>query len=205
MNKKLNKKLNSKMGVDYMVKVSVLSVLAFLIMLIEIPLPFTPEFLKIDLSDLPSLVASFAMGPVAGVAVQLLKNILKIALRGTNTLFVGELANFLVGSVYVVIASLIYRRRKTKSSAVVGLALATLLMAVFASLLNYTVLLPFYAKVYGVPLEAYVDMAKSVNSYVVDLRSFIIFGIFPFNVLKGILIAIVGYPIYSRLKMAIER
>lgn len=188
-----------------MVKVSVLSVLAFLIMLIELPLPFTPEFLKIDLSDLPSLVASFAMGPVAGILVQLLKNILKIALRGTNTLFVGELANFLVGSIYVVVASLIYRRKRTKGAAVKGLVLATLLMSVFASAANYFVLLPFYAKVYGVPLEAYVDMAKSVNAYVVDLRSFIVFGIFPFNFVKGVLIAIVGYPVYTRLRMAIER
>ncbi|OHW61587.1 riboflavin transporter RibU [Andreesenia angusta] len=201
----MNKRINSRMGVDYMVKVSVLSVLAFLIMLIELPLPFTPEFLKIDLSDLPSLVASFAMGPVAGILVQLLKNILKIALRGTNTLFVGELANFLVGSIYVVVASLIYRRKRTKGSAVKGLVLATLLMSVFASAANYFVLLPFYAKVYGVPLEAYVDMAKSVNAYVVDLRSFIVFGIFPFNFVKGVLIAIVGYPVYTRLRMAIER
>lgn len=201
----MNKRINSRMGVDYMVKVSVLSVLAFLIMLIELPLPFTPEFLKIDLSDLPSLVASFAMGPVAGILVQLLKNILKIALRGTNTLFVGELANFLVGSIYVVVASLIYRRKRTKGAAVKGLVLATLLMSVFASAANYFVLLPFYAKVYGVPLEAYVDMAKSVNAYVVDLRSFIVFGIFPFNFVKGVLIAIVGYPVYTRLRMAIER
>lgn len=201
----MNKRINNKMGVDYMVKVSVLAVLAFLIMLIELPLPFTPDFLKIDLSDLPSLVASFAMGPVAGVLVQLIKNILKIALRGTNTLFVGELANFLVGSIYVVVASLIYRRKRTKVAAVKGLALATLAMSLFASAANYFVLLPFYAKVYGVPLEAYVDMAKSVNSYVVDLRSFIVFGIFPFNFVKGVLIAIVGYPVYTRLRMAIER
>lgn len=201
----MNKRINNRMGVDHMVKVSVLAVLAFLIMLIELPLPFTPDFLKIDLSDLPSLVASFAMGPVAGVLVQLIKNILKIALRGTNTLFVGELANFLVGSIYVVVASLIYRRKRTKGSAVKGLALATLAMSLFASGANYFVLLPFYAKVYGVPLEAYVDMAKSVNSYVVDLRSFIVFGIFPFNFVKGVLIAIVGYPVYTRLRMAIER
>jgi riboflavin transporter len=197
--------MSKRISTDYMVKISVLSVLSFLIMLVEIPLWFTPEFLKIDLSDLPSLVASFSLGPVAGVVVQLLKNLLKVALRGTNTIFVGELANFIVGSVYVAIAGLIYRKNREKRSAVKGLAVATISMSVFASLLNYFVLLPFYARVYGVPLQFYVDMASSVNAYVIDLRTFIIFGIFPFNMLKGILIAIVGYPVYTRLKPAIER
>lgn len=187
-----------------MIKVAVMGVLSFLIMLIEVPLPITPDFLKIDLSDLPSIVGGFALGPAAAVFTQFIKILLKFALRGTNTAGVGEIANFLVGSIYAVTATLIYRRSRSRKGMVFGLAAGTVVMSVIASILNYTVLLPFYSKAYGLPLTAYVEMASKVNSYVVDLRTFIIFGIFPFNMIKGILVSIVSYPIYRRLKDSIE-
>lgn len=186
-----------------MVRISVLAVISFLLMLIEIPLFFTPEFLKIDISDLPSLVAAFAMGPLAGVIVELLKNILKIAIRGTNTVFIGELANFIVGSIYVVVSSYIYRKSKTKKSAVIGLVFGTISMAVVASIINYFVLIPLYAKLFGWPLEKIIEMAKAVNKFVVDLRTFVIFGVFPFNILKGILVGVLGYPLYMRIRKSI--
>lgn len=196
--------MGKRFNTNYMVKVSVLGVLAFLIMLIEVPSWFTPEFLKMDLSDLPAIIGGFALGPVAGVLVEFIKILLKLAIRGTNTAFVGELANFLVGSIYAVTAALIYRKYRTKKSIVLGLALGTTVMSVVASILNYTILLPFYSKAYGLPLTAYVDMARAVNSFVVDLRSFIVFGIFPFNMLKGIIMSVISYPIYRRLRNSIE-
>lgn len=201
----MNKTMNKRMDTRSLVKIAVLGVIAFLIMLIEVPLWFTPEFLKIDLSDIPAVVGGFALGPVAGIAVELVKNILKLATRGTNTAGVGELANFLVGSIFVVTAAYFYRKNRSKKDIVVGLCLATLFMAVSASLLNYFFLLPFYAKAYGIPLTAYVDMAKSVNSLVVDLRTFIVFGILPFNLLKGVLMSLMAYPVYTRARATLER
>lgn len=186
-----------------MVRLSVLSVIAFLLMLVEIPLFFTPEFLKIDLSDIPALVAAFAMGPIAGVIVELLKNILKLIIRGTNTAFIGELANFVVGSIYVVVSSYIYRKSKTRKSAINGLIVGTIIMAIIASLINYFIMIPLYAKFFGIPLEEIINMAKAVNRYVVDLRTFVIFGIFPFNILKGILVGVIGYPLYMRIRKSI--
>lgn len=188
-----------------MIKVAVMGVVSFLIMLLEVPLPvLTPDFLKIDLSDLPAIVGGFALGPAAGVFIEFVKILLKLAIRGTATAGVGELANFLIGSIYVVTASLIYKKYRSRKGMILGLSAGTIVMSLIASFLNYTVLLPFYSKAYGLPLTAYVDLAKEVNSLVVDLRTFIIFGIFPFNMIKGILVSIVSYPIYRRIKGSIE-
>ncbi|MDO5708157.1 MAG: ECF transporter S component [Andreesenia angusta] len=193
-----------KFNTKYMAKNAVLSVIAFLLMLLEIPLWFTPEFLKMDLSDLPAVIAAFAMGPIAGIIVESIKVILKIGITSTATAGVGELANFLVGSIFSVTAAIIYRKNRNKKNILLGLIAGTVVMSVVASILNYIVLLPFYSKAYGLPLTVIVDMAKSLNSYVVDLRTFIAFGIFPFNIFKGIILTIITYAIYTRVRTSIE-
>ena len=101
-----------------MIKISVLGVLAFLIMFIEIPMWFTPPFLKIDLSDIPALVGAFALGPIAGVAIEFLKNVLHMVLKGTSTMGVGELANFIIGSVFVYTAGILYYKKRNFAAAV---------------------------------------------------------------------------------------
>lgn len=194
-----------KFNTNYMVKIAVMGMLSFFIMLIEIPLPITPEFLKMDLSDLPAIIGGFSLGPLAGILIELLKILLKLAIRGTTTMGVGELANFLVGSIFVIVSVITYKKINSKKGLVLGLFLGTIIMSLVASALNYTVLLPFYSKAYGLPLKTYIDMAKSVNSYVIDLRSFIVFGIFPFNIIKGVIISIISYPIYIRLRDTIEK
>lgn len=120
-----------------MVKISVLGVIAFVLMLLDFPLWFTPPFLKFDLSDVPALIGSFALGPMAGVIVQLVKNLLKILLAGTNTAAIGELANFIVGSVFVYVAGLIYYREKNFKNAIIGLIVGTIAMTVAISIANY--------------------------------------------------------------------
>ncbi|WP_291634992.1 ECF transporter S component, partial [Clostridium sp.] len=131
-----------------LIKISLLSVMAFLLMYIELPLPMFPEFLKIDISDLPALLGAFALGPVAGVTIELFKNILHGALA-TKTAFVGELANFLVGGVLVFVSGHIYKVRKSKGGAIAGLLTGVVCMSLFAAILNYFVILPLYETVLG--------------------------------------------------------
>lgn len=182
-----------------MVKISVLGVIAFILMLLDFPLWFTPPFLKFDVSDVPALIGSFALGPMAGVIVQLVKNLLKILLAGTNTAVVGEIANFIVGSVFAYVAGLIYYKEKTFKNAVIGLVVGTIAMTVAISIANYYIMIPFYAKAYGMPLDKIITISGAVNKYVVDLKSLIIFAVIPFNLLKGVVVSLITILLYKRV------
>ena len=121
-----------------------LSGLGMVLMLLNFPLPIFPTFLKIDFSDAPALVGTFYMGPAAGVLIQLLKNILKVIVEN-NTGGVGELANFLVGTAYVIPLGLIYQKRKDYSGVLWGSILSVLAMTTVAGILNYYVFIPAFA------------------------------------------------------------
>lgn len=179
-----------------LIKVSLLSVIGFLLMYIELPLPLFPEFLKIDVSDLPALVGAFALGPIEGIIIELIKNILH-GLFATKTAFVGELANFIVGSVMVLTAGLVYKNNKNKKSAVIGLAIATVVMSIVAGVSNYYIFLPLYEKVLHIPLAAFVQLAQKINPAITNINSFIIWSIIPFNFIKGIFVSIITAAIYK--------
>jgi riboflavin transporter len=180
-----------------LVKISVLSVMAFIIMLFEMVVPFFPAFLKMDFSDVPALLGSFALGPVAGVVIQLLKNILHIALKGSITGGVGELGNFLVGSIFVFTAGIIYQIKKDKKHAILGMIAASIAMAIAGALANYYLLIPFYAKI--MPIETIINMGTAVNPNIISIKSLVLFGVTPFNLLKGIIISIVVALIYKKI------
>jgi len=187
-----------------LIKISLLSVIAFLIMYIELPLPMFPEFLKIDISDLPALLGAFALGPVAGVTIELFKNILH-GLLATKTAFVGELANFLVGGVLVFISGYIYKAHKSKGGAIGGLLTGVVVMSIFAGVLNYFVILPLYETVLGFPITAVVGMGTLINHNITNLNSFIIWMIIPFNLLKGVIISVLTLALYKRVSPILHK
>lgn len=186
-------------NLNKMIKISLLSVMAFILMFLEFPLPIFPNFLQIDLSDLPALLGTFALGPVAGVFIELFKNVLHIVFKGTQTGFVGEFANFLVGSIFVVTAGIIYRIKKSRKTAVLGLLAGTVIMSLCASVLNYAVLLPLYAKAFKAPIEAFVGMGAAINSNIRSVKDLVLLSILPFNLLKGIIVSLITFPIYKNV------
>ena len=194
-----------KLTTNEMTKVAILSVMAFLIMFIETPLWFTPEFLKIDLSDIPALIGAFALGPMIGVIIELVKNMLNIALTGTITGGIGELANFLIGSTFVYTAAYIYHKNKSLKSAVIGMLVGSLMMTIIAALANYYILIPMYAKIYGAPVEYFVELGAKLNSLIVDFKSFIFFAIVPFNIFKGVVVSIITIPLYKRISPILHK
>ena len=187
-----------------LIKISLLSVMAFLLMYIEIPLPIFPDFLKIDVSDLPALLGAFALGPVAGVIIELFKNILHGMLAG-KTAFVGELANFLVGGCLVYVAGYVYKMRKSKNGAIVALLIGTVVMSIFAGILNIYVILPLYEKVLSFPVTVVVKMGTAINPKIVDLNSFILWSIIPFNLLKGLVVSVVTLALYKRVSPLLHK
>lgn len=188
-----------------MVKISVLAVIALILMLLDFPLWFAPTFLKFDISDVPALIGSFALGPMAGVLVQLVKNLLNLLVEGSGTGGVGEFANFLVGSIYVYTAGLFYYKNKTFKNAIIGMIIGVLAMTISISIINYYFMIPFYAKLFGLPIDKIVAMGSAVNKYVVDFKTLILYAVVPFNLFKGIIVTLVTLLIYKRVSPILHK
>ncbi|MBC8590052.1 ECF transporter S component [Wansuia hejianensis] len=186
-----------------MVKVSVLGVISMVLMFFDLSVWFAPSFLKLDISDLPALIGSFAMGPMAGVLVQLLKNLLNLLIEGSMTGGVGELSNFLVGSTLVYISGLVYYKNKSFKRAVLGLGIGVLVMTFFASLSNYFVVFPLYSKL--MPLDQIIEAASLVNRFVVDYKTLILYAVVPFNLLKGTVVSIITLLVYKRVSPILHK
>ena len=131
MNNQQNKNLNK------FIKISLLGAIAVVLMYFDFPLPFLPfPWLKIDLSDIPALMGAFAFGPMAGVVIELLKNLLILLVKGTGTGFVGEIANFIVGVSLVAPAAWVYHRNKSKKTALLGMLLGALCIEIVGIVAN---------------------------------------------------------------------
>jgi len=185
--------------------IAMFAAIASVLMLIEIPLFFAPPFYKIDLSEIPILICTFYLGPVAGVVCELLKILLKLLMKGTTTAFVGDFANFFVGCALVLPASIVYHVKKSRKSAIVGLVTGTLVMTVFGSFFNGVYLLPKFSQLYGMPLEAIIAMGTEVNGAIHSVSTLVLFAVVPFNVLKGIVVSFVTLILYKRVEKLLFR
>ncbi len=192
-------KNESRVGVRTMVKIGMLSAVAVVLMAFEIPLPFAPAFYKIDFSEVPVLVGCFAMGPLAGAAIELVKILLHVVIQGTQTAGVGDVANFLIGCALCVPAGIIYKRSHTRKGALAGMAAGTIFMTAVGCILNAYVLLPVYATAFGMPMDALVEMGTAVNGSITSVFTFVLFAVAPFNILKGVLVSAIVFIIYKKI------
>ena len=188
-----------KFGVKALVKIGMLAAVAVILMIFEIPLPFAPAFYEIDFSEVPVMVGCFAMGPLAGALIELVKILLNFVITGTDTAGVGELANFIIGCSLCVPAGLIYRRNRTRKNALIGMITGTLLMTVIGCVINAFVLLPTYAVAFGLSMDKLVAMGTAVNSGITGISTFVMFAVAPFNLLKGILVSVIVFLIYKKI------
>ena len=186
-----------RMSTRKITSLALLSALAAFFYFLESVIPFMPPFLKLDISEIPVLLGAFAFGPGSAVIIELIKNL--IHLPFTQTAGVGELANFLAGSVFAGTAGLIYHFIKNKKGAIISMAAGTIAMTVFTSLFNYYFLLDFYAKFYGMSMTDIIAMTSAVNIYVKDIYSMIVFAFIPFNLFKGLVVSLLTAFIYKRV------
>ena len=185
----------------YLTTVAVSAALAGVLMLLEIPLVFlAPSFYKVDFSELPVLICTFYLGPVAGVLTEFLKILIKLLFKASSTAFVGELANFAVGCALVLPASLIYHFRRTRGTAIAGLAVGTAVMTVFGSLFNAVYLLPAFAELFHMPLEKIVGMGTEINSGITGVSSFVLLAVAPLNLIKGTVVSLLAMLLYKRVQ-----
>ena len=187
-------------GVWKMTMIGMLSATAFLLMFFDFSVPFMPAFIKMDLSELPALIGSFALGPVSGVAVCLVKNLLH--LLKTSTGGVGELSNFILGATFVYTAGMIYKYKKNKKSAIIGSVIGALAMGVISLFSNYYLVYPVYTKF--MPLEAIIGAYQAINPNVDGLWACLIMFNMPFTFVKGMFSVIITLLVYKRISPIIK-
>ncbi|RXZ02244.1 MULTISPECIES: ECF transporter S component [Fictibacillus] len=173
-----------------MVAVSMLSSIAYVLQLLDFPFPGLPAFLQIDFSEVPALLAAIVFGPLAGLAVEGIKNVLHYGIVGNMTgVPVGEMANFIAGTIFIVPVSYFYRKHRSTKSLSAGLIVGTVMMTLMMALLNYVLILPAYTWFLNSP-----QMSGEA------MLNLILVGIAPFNVIKGMIITILFVILYSRLQ-----
>lgn len=196
MNKNNSESISIVKNTNSLTKIAVLSTVAYIVMLIDFPIFFFPPFLKLDFSDIPALIAAFAIHPVAGVLVELIKNLFHFITK-TSTGGVGELGNFLVGATFVFSAGAIYRIKKEKKYAIIGCLIGTLVMSACAGVFNTYVLIPFYSNI--MPIDAIIGMGTAITPKIYDVKTLVMYSIVPFNLLKGFIISLIAIIIYDKI------
>lgn len=186
--------------------IGMFSAIAMILHLFDFPLPFAPDFYRLDFSELPILIGTFAFGPAAGVMMEFVKILLKLLIKGTSTVFVGDLANFVIGCSFILPASVIYVFRKNKKSAVFACITGTLILTVFGTAFNAIYLLPAFSKLYGIPLDQLIAMGTAVNPLAKEgsIISFVAACVAPMNLIKGTSVSIVTLLVYKPLSPIIK-
>ena len=190
-----------------LVQVAMLGAVAGVLMNFEFPIPFlAPPFYQLDFSEIPVLLGAFAMGPMAAVVIELIKILLHFVFHGTMTAGVGELANFIFGCAFAVPAGLIYRyhNKKTRVHAVAGMAGGTVLTTILACFINAFLLLPAYGKAFGMPVSAFIEMGAAVHSSVNNLLTFAALILVPFNLFKYVVVSVIVFLIYKRVRIILK-
>lgn len=177
--------------------------LGAVLMLFEFPIPFiAPPFYGLDLSEIPVLVGTFSMGPLAGAVIELVKILVKLVLKPTTTGFVGEFANICIGCSLILPAGWIYKRNKTKKGALIGMAAGTISMAVAGAVLNALVMIPFYTNF--MPLDSIIAAGAAINPAVSNIWTFAFVCVAPFNLVKGAVVSLITTLIYKRISIIIH-
>ena len=179
---------------QYLTRIAILTALASILFMIEIPVV---AFYKLDLSNLPVLLGAFSMGPVAGLIILGLKSL--IGMMHSTSMYVGELADFLMGAAFVLPAALVYQHKKSRKTALIGMALGTVVMTIVGVTVNWLIMIPFYMNAFGMPMEAVIGMATQVLPFVDTQWELLMFVTAPFNVLKGVVLSVLTYVLYKHL------
>lgn len=183
--------MKNRLKLRSFVTIAMLSSISFILMFLNFPLPYFPVFLEIDFSDVPALIAAIIMGPVAGILVELIKNILNWLFMGAPTgVPVGHMANFATGLLFILPVYYIYKRMSNLKGLSLGLVAGTFSMAIGMSILNYVAFLPMYTYFLG------------MGTF--DMKEMIVLGILPFNIIKGILIMVLVLMLFRTMKKWIE-
>ena len=180
--------------------IAICSTIAMVLHVLDFPLLFlAPGFYKLDFSELPVLLCGFHLGPSAAVTCEGVKVLLKLLVKGTSTAFVGDFANFVVGCSFVIPATIWYHAHKSKHSAIIGLILGTLSMAVLGSAFNAIYLLPKFSQLFELPLDAIIAMGAEIHGSIHSVPTFVLLCVAPLNVVKGVMVSVLTMLLYKKV------
>ena len=182
-----------------LVLTAILGAISTILMILEIPMPLIPPFVKMDFSELPVILGGFIMGPVSGSLIAVIKVVLNLLLNGTTTAGIGELANLIYSLGYMLPAVFIYRKIRTKKGAVISLVIGTIITSIISLIMNIVVIFPVYAQLMGLSLEDIISICASVNPYVKNMVSLMIFSMLPFNLFKYGVTSVITFIFYKKL------
>ncbi|MEG1104178.1 MAG: ECF transporter S component [Oscillospiraceae bacterium] len=193
----------SRISTRKLTAMALFAAISTVLMYIEVPVPLMPPFLKLDISAVPIMIGAFAFGPLEGVVMAFIKAL--VHLLSTQTMGVGEIADFLITGSFALTAGMVYRKHKSRKHALIACGASIITATIMGTLANYFILLPFYAKAYHMPLEAVIDMCRVVNPSINSLGTYILMGIVPFNLLKGTVVALLTFLVYKKISVFLHR
>ena len=192
--------VNKHLNLKNIARIGILGALGAILMMFDFPILFiAPSFYKLDLGDLPCLIGSFAMGPIPGLFIQIVKIIIKLLIKPTSTAFVGEIAAFIMSSTYCISAGYIYSLSKTKKNALKSLIISSIFLVIISSFINYVLIIPAYVSLYNISLETIISMGNKIIPLVKDKLSFILCCVAPFNLIKAIILDILALGLYKHI------
>ena len=196
----LNAKTSHRITARAITVTALLAAISYILAFLEFPVPLSPPFARMDLSDFPALIGAFAFGPVAGLMIELIKNALQ--LFTTSTGGVGELANFLMGGSFVLTAGVIYRVMRTKKGAWIACITGSVVMGIVAAIANYFILLPMFEMF--MPIDEVIASFGEFIPFIKTKLDVVLFNALPFNLLKGLVIGIFTMLIYKKLSPVLK-
>lgn len=164
--------------------IAMMGAICCILLHIDFPLPFLPPFMNFDLAGLVEIIGGFAMGPLQAVCIILVKILLKLATEGTSSAFTGELQNFLLSCAYVLPPVIMYHQKKSKRTAIIGMAISSVFTGIVAIFTNLYIIIPFYMALMGQDMSYFVAMCTEVNPLISNVFTLAILGILPFNLIK---------------------
>lgn len=181
-------------------QMAIFTAIATTLSLIEFPIPFLPNFYKLNLSDAVILIGGFSLGTVQGLVIILLRMVLNFLIKGTSTFFIGDFANCIISIFFVLPSFLIYEKKRTLKGAKLGLLVSIFSLLFFSTVLNYFLLIPLYSLVLGIPVKNLL-----LIFHMRDLFEFTLFFVLPFNFLKGVSCSLLALMTYKRLSKLINK
>ncbi len=194
-----------KTNLRRMTVAAMMGAIAFLLIFINFGVPFLSPVAEFDLSALPELIGGFILGPVGAVMIIVVKLALKLAIQGTESMFTGEIQNFLLSVSYVLPAVFYYRRHRTKKGAAVGLAIGAVTSVVVAIFTNLYIIFPFYIKLYGMNWDGIVAMFSAVNPWIKNIPTMVAFSVVPFNLISRTITAVLAFITYKKLSVPLKK
>jgi len=184
--------------------IALFSALSAILMYFDFPLPIAPTFMKMDLSELPVIIGGFILGPIECIAIAVLKVLIKFVLKGTSTMFLGELANIIGSIAYALPASIIYKSLKTKERAIIGLIIGIFLSSAVCTMCNALFLFPIYIKVFHMSEEVIIKMCSAIVPFIDNMTKVYLFSVLPFNIIKFTISSIITYIFYKNISKHIK-